>query len=64
MNKVYFTNVRRERVSANMKLDDVAEYLGIHKETYRLKEIGKIDFTVSQAKKLLVLFNKKFEDVF
>ncbi|HSH25865.1 MAG TPA: helix-turn-helix transcriptional regulator [Massilibacterium sp.] len=43
---------------------DVAEKLNIHPQTYYLKESGKQDFTISEAKRLSIIFNRTLDELF
>lgn len=38
--------------------------LGIHKQSYYLKENGKREFTISEAKKLAKIFDCTLDDLF
>lgn len=58
-NDLYVT--RRER---RMNQKQVAEKIGMHPQTYHLKECGKREFTISEGKKLAVLFNKSLDELF
>lgn len=52
---------RRER---NLTQAEVAKRLNIHTQTYYLKEKGKLEFTISQAKRLTDLFNCTLDELF
>jgi putative transcriptional regulator len=52
------------RVRKKMNQTDTANYLGISSVSYCRKETGKNDFTLTEIKKLMELFNKKFEELF
>lgn len=52
---------RRER---KMKQKDVAKIIGIHPQSYHLKESGKREFTITEAKRLAKLFNASLDELF
>lgn len=52
---------RRER---KMYQKDVAKKLRIDPQTYHLKECGKSDFTLNEAKKLANIFGCTLNDLF
>jgi len=43
---------------------DIAKMLGIATKTYCYKERGETEFTVSEAKKIMILLKKSFEELF
>lgn len=47
-----------------LKQKDVAKMIGIHPQSYHLKESGKRDFTVSEAIRLTKVFNCTLDDLF
>ena len=53
--------IRREN---RLKQKDVAKRIGIHPQSYHLKESGKREFTISEARKLAKLFNCTLDDLF
>lgn len=53
--------IRREN---RLKQKDVAKKIGIHPQSYHLKESGKREFTISEARKLAKLFNCTLDDLF
>lgn len=46
------------------RCEDIANHLGITKKTYWLKETGKTDFTITEAKLIAHYFGKKIDEVF
>lgn len=60
MNQTLYV-VRREM---RLKQKEVAEKIGMHPQTYHLKECGKREFTISEGKKLAVLFGKTLDELF
>lgn len=52
---------RRER---NLYQKEVAKMIGLHPQTYHEKEIGKKDFTLSEAKMLTQVFDCTLNDLF
>lgn len=53
--------IRREN---RLKQKDVAKRIGIHPQSYHLKESGKREFTISEARKLAKIFNCTLDDLF
>ncbi|KKB75322.1 MULTISPECIES: helix-turn-helix transcriptional regulator [Bacillus] len=43
---------------------DIAKVLNIHTQSYHLKEAGKREFTLSEAKKLAHYFNTSLDNLF
>jgi len=43
---------------------DIAEILNVAKETYSLKELGKRDFTISEAKLLAKYYGCTLDELF
>jgi len=43
---------------------DVAKKLNMHPQTYYLKEAGKQDFTITEAKRLSIIFNRTLDELF
>ncbi len=43
---------------------DVAKKIGIHPQTYHEKESGKVEFTLSEAKRLTKVFDCTLNDLF
>lgn len=56
--------LKAERALLGLTQTDVAKQLGISLTSYASKERGEKEFTLSEIKKLLELFNKKFEELF
>jgi len=52
---------RREN---KLKQEDVAKMIGIHKQSYHLKESGKRQFTIEEGLRLAKLFNCTLDDLF
>lgn len=52
---------RREN---RMKQKEVAEKIGMHKQTYHLKECGKRDFSLTEARLLSKLFDRSLDELF
>ena len=52
------------RAKLNLSQKQLADTLGIGVSTYRNKECGHREFTVSEAKKIMLVFNQKFEEIF
>lgn len=57
--KVYV--LRRER---KLKQKDVAKKMGIHPQSYHLKESGKRDFTIKEGLKLAKIYKLTLNDLF
>ncbi|BAK21874.1 helix-turn-helix transcriptional regulator [Melissococcus plutonius] len=55
-------NIRKNE--RKMTQQEIADYLGIAVQTYRLKENGKSEFTQDEMFALSELFNKKIEVIF
>lgn len=53
--------MRREN---RLKQKDVAKKIGIHPQSYHLKESGKRQFTIEEGLKLARLFNCTLDDLF
>ena len=52
---------RREN---KLRQEDVAKKIGISKQSYYLKETGKREFTISEARRLSLIFNCTLNDLF
>lgn len=52
---------RREH---QLKQKDVAKIIGIHHQSYHLKESGKREFTITEARRLAILFDCTLNDLF
>lgn len=57
----YLYVARREH---RLKQKDVARKIGIHPQSYYLKESGKREFTITEARRLAVLFSSTLDDLF
>lgn len=44
--------------------EKMAKLLGISKNNYNLKENGKLDFGLSEVKKILDILNVSYDDIF
>jgi len=53
--------IRREN---RLKQKDVAKRIGIHPQSYYLKESGKREFTLSEAIKLAEIFDCTLDELF
>ncbi len=54
-------NLRKEN---NMTQFEVSDILGISVPNYSKKENGIVKFSLQEAEKLSILFNKSIEDIF
>ena len=52
---------RKER---NLRQEDVAKAISIHKQSYYMKETGKRDFSIPEARRLAKLFGCTLDDLF
>lgn len=52
------------RAEIDVNQQYVAKYLGISNTQYSQKETGKYDFTLTECKKLSVLFDKSIDEIF
>lgn len=52
---------RKER---KLKQSEIAETIGISKQSYYLKETGQRDFTITEAKRLAKVYNCTLNDLF
>ncbi len=63
--KTYFyPKLKGVRNEYGYSLEDMAKLLGISTDCYFRKEKGKTDFYLCEVRKILELFNVKFEDIF
>lgn len=53
-----------KRKENKLKQADVAKILHIDKQTYYLKENGKSEFTISEAKKLATYYDCSIDELF
>jgi len=58
------TQVYVKRRENNLKQSDVARAINIHKQTCYLKESGKREFTISEAKRLAKFYGCTLNDLF
>lgn len=56
--------IKHLRESKKITQTQMAELIGIHKDTYVNKEIGKTQFTVLELMKLMLILDCKPEDIF
>lgn len=56
--------IKQLRKSKNISQTEMANLIGIHKDTYVNKEIGKTQFTVLEIMKLMLILDCKPEDIF
>ena len=59
-----YPKIRGKRSELHLSQEDMARELGISVKTYNVKENGKSEFTLEEARKLLKIFNCKFEEIF
>ena len=57
-------NLYIKRKEQKLLQKDVAKKIGIHPQSYHLKESGKREFTVSEAIKLSKIFNCTVDELF
>lgn len=60
----FYPKLKGKRYELGYSLEDMGKYLGISKDCYYRKEKGKTDFYLCEVRKLLLLFNANFEDIF
>lgn len=60
----FYPKLRGKRCELGYSLDDMANLLGISKDCYFRKEKGKTDFYLCEVRKILILFNANFEEIF
>lgn len=58
------TQVYIKRKENNLKQTDVARMLSIHKQSYYMKEKGKRDFTITEAKRLARIYRCTLDELF
>lgn len=56
--------LRALRARRGLNQSDMAKMLGISKESYYRKEVGRSRFTEDEINKILKHFNVKYEDIF
>jgi DNA-binding XRE family transcriptional regulator len=52
------------RVTKDLTQQEMAQKIGISKNNYSKKEIGKNQFTLTEIIKILEILESKFEDIF
>lgn len=57
-------SIKALRANVNLSQEQVAEYLGISRESYRNKENGKRKFTFEEGHKLSDLFNVSLDMIY
>lgn len=60
----FYPKLRGKRNEYGYSLEDMGKYLGISKDCYFRKEKGKTDFYLYEVRKILSLFDSKFEEIF
>lgn len=60
----FYPKLKGIRSEFGYSLEDMANFLGISTDCYFRKEKGKTDFYLCEVRKILELFNAKFEDIF
>jgi len=58
------TQLYVKRRENRLKQADVAKKIGIHPQSYYMKENGKRDFTMTEAKRLAKIFNCTLDELF
>ena len=53
-----------KRNELGLNQEQMAEKLGISKNNYCLKEQGKLDFNLTEVKKILEIFKCEYNDIF
>lgn len=56
--------IKSKRVLNGLKQEDVSNILNISLTAYRKKEVGKVEFKVSELKKLITLFHLTEKEVY
>lgn len=56
--------VKKLRNENNLKMSDMAELLQISVPNYQKKETGKVKFTLTEARKISIKFDKSIEEIF
>lgn len=64
MEKKVITTLRELRNKYGLKQKDMAKLIGISVSSYNYKENGLSDFTLSEIKKIIEIFNESFENIF
>lgn len=60
----FYPKLKGIRNEYGYSLEDMGKCLGISKDCYFRKEKGKTDFYLCEVRKILNLFDCKFEDIF
>ena len=64
-NQAYFyPKLKGKRNELGITLDEMAKKLGISTDAYFRKEKGKTDFYLCEVRKILELFDCKYEEIF
>lgn len=58
------TTLKKLRIEHGLKQKDMAKLIGISVSTYNYKENGISDFTLTEIKKIIELFNESFDNIF
>lgn len=53
-----------KRKENKLRQRDVAKKIGMSEQSYYLKENGKREFTITEGKKLAILYKCKLDDLF
>lgn len=60
-----FENLRKIRQEKNIKVKEIAKWLGLKTEAaYYKKETGTVPFSLDEGKKIAEMFNMPIEDIF
>lgn len=60
----YLKRLKGLRVEFGLTQADMAEYLGISKNSYHRKETGLYEFSLSESMLIAKLFNKPIDEIF
>lgn len=63
-NAYIYPKLRGIRNEKGYSMEQLADKLGITKDCYFRKENGKTDFYLDEVRKILEVFDCKFEDIF
>ncbi|WP_455043293.1 helix-turn-helix transcriptional regulator [Granulicatella adiacens] len=58
-----YNKVRGYRNMLKMSQEKLGDYLGITKQTYHLKEVGKLEFKTEEMKKIKELVSEIFPNI-
>ena len=53
-----------KRNEKGLSQEEMAKLLGISKNNYNLKENGKLDFNLVEVKKILLILNDSYDNIF